>query len=252
MTNRVAPIASIFDFTGSTVVVTGSGKGIGAGIANRFAEAGATVVSHGRATMPPTYGANGHAIKLDLHASDAADDLASFAIDRTGRIDAWINNAALQPVGSLLSLTAEDERDVVDANLGFVMRGTRAAAKCVCDDGLAIVNIASIEGLTPAIGHSHYSAAKAAVIQHTRAAALELGPSGVRVNAIAPGLIDRPGLLDDWPDGVRRWEQAVPLGRLGTTTDVADACLFLCSSAAGWISGTTIVVDGGMLARSPW
>ncbi len=252
MTDHTVPVASLFDFTSRTVVVTGSGKGIGAGIASRFAEAGAAVVSHGRSIKPPTYGASGHVIQLDLHAAHAADELAAFAIERTGRIDAWINNAASQPVGSFLSLTVEEEREVVDANLGFVMRGTRAAAQHVGSAGLAIVNIASIEGLVPAIGHSHYAASKAAVLQHTRATALELGPIGVRVNAVAPGLIDRPGLVDDWPDGVRRWEQAVPLGRLGTPSDVADACLFLCSPASRWISGATLVVDGAMLTRSPW
>ena len=99
-------------------------------------------------------------------------------------------------------------------------------------DGGAIVNVASIEALQPAAGHSHYGAAKAAVVAHTRAAALELGPSGVRVNAVAPGLIDRPGLADAWPEGVARWEAACPLGRLGQPEDVADACLFLASPAA--------------------
>ena len=169
-----------------------------------------------------------------------------------GRIDAWINNAALQPVGAFLDLTAADETAVVDSNLGFVMRGTRAAARRVGAEGLAVVNIASIEGLAPAHGHSHYAAAKAAVLHHTRAAALELGRSGVRVNAVAPGLIDRPGLTDDWPEGVERWTSVVPLNRLGQPEDVADACLFLSSPAARWITGATLVVDGGVLTRNTW
>jgi 3-oxoacyl-[acyl-carrier protein] reductase len=79
-----------------------------------------------------------------------------------------------------------------------------------------------------------------------------LGSSGVRVNAVAPGLIERPGLADAWPDGVSRWNAAAPLGRLGQPTNVADAVVFLCSDLASWITGATLVVDGGMLARPSW
>jgi NAD(P)-dependent dehydrogenase (short-subunit alcohol dehydrogenase family) len=82
---------------------------------------------------------------------------------------------------------------------------------------------------------------------HTRAAALELGPHGIRVNAVSPGLIDREGLERDWPDGVSRYLDAAPLGRLGRPDDVADACLFLASPAARWITGADLVVDGGVL-----
>jgi NAD(P)-dependent dehydrogenase (short-subunit alcohol dehydrogenase family) len=118
--------------------------------------------------------------------------------------------------------------------------------------GGAIVNISSIEGLQPAFLHSHYAASKAAVIMHTRAAALELGPSGIRVNCVSPGLIDAPGLDTAWPDGVARWHAAAPLGRLGEPADVADAVLFLASPAARWISGANLVVDGGVLTHNTW
>ena len=250
--HSVPSIQSLLDFTGKTVVVTGSSGVIGVAIARRFGEAGATVVSHGFASAPPVFGVNGAAIQIDLRADDGCGELAALAMKHTGQIDVWINNAALQPVGSFLDLTGADEAAVIDSNLGFVMQGTRAAARCVGVEGMAVVNIASIEGLAPATGHSHYAAAKAAVLHHTRAAALELGRSGVRVNAVAPGLIDRPGLAEDWPDGVGRWTTAVPLGRLGQPEDVADACLFLSSRAARWITGATVIVDGGVLTRNTW
>ena len=116
----------------------------------------------------------------------------------------------------------------------------------------AIVNIASIEGMDPAKGHAHYATSKAGMLMMTRAAALEYGEANVRVNAVSPGLIDRQGLVEDWPDGVERWMRRAPLQRLGLPNDVADAVLFLLSPAARWISGANLVVDGGMSAVSRW
>jgi NAD(P)-dependent dehydrogenase (short-subunit alcohol dehydrogenase family) len=112
----------------------------------------------------------------------------------------------------------------------------------------AIVNVTSIQAFRPAPALAHYSAAKAGLEMLTRSAALELGPSGVRVNAVAPGLIWREGLETAWPEGVARFSKASPLGRVGRPEEVADACLFLASSAARFVTGTTLVVDGGVLA----
>ena len=150
--------------------------------------------------------------------------LAAAAVERFGRLDVWVNNAGVQPVAALLEMTAAEFDDVVAGKprRRSVAPGPRRGAMV---DGGAIVNVASIEALQPALGHSHYVAAKAAVVAHTRAAALELGPSGIRVNAVAPGLIDRPGLAEAWPDGVERWLAACPLGRLGEpTTSPTPAC----------------------------
>lgn len=87
---------------------------------------------------------------------------------------------------------------------------------------------------------------------HARASALELGPRGVRVNVVSPGLIARPGIEEQWPEGVERWQQAAPLGRLGEPEDVANACAFLLSDLSSWITGAEIIVDGGVLARPTW
>jgi 3-oxoacyl-[acyl-carrier protein] reductase len=171
-----------------------------------------------------------------------------------GRIDALVNNAAIQPVGALLALSECDVAEMLRVDVAGCIAMTREAAECMIagNAGGTIVNIASIEGLHPAVGHSHYAAAKAALLMHTRAAALELGAHAIRVNAVAPGLIDAPGLAGAWPDGVGRWTAACPLARLGTPEDVADAVLFLLAPASRWISGATLIVDGGMLARPTW
>ena len=101
-----------------------------------------------------------------------------------------------------------------------------------------MTHIASIEASAPGPLHAHYAASKAAVVMHARSAALEYGPYGIRVNTVSPGLIDREGLAAAWPEGVRRWQGAAPLGRLGRPEDVGDACVFLASRLASWITGT--------------
>ena len=250
-------VTNLLDLHGRVAVVTGASGGIGAGIARRLSEAGAAVVVHfnrqrDRAEyLAAELGDTACAAAADLRDETAAFGLADLAVARFGGLDIWINNAGVQPVAHLLDIAASDFAEVIDGTLASVANGTRAAATHMAEGG-AIVNVASIEALQPATGHSHYSAAKAAVVAHTRAAALELGARGIRVNAVAPGLIDRPGLADDWPDGVARWDAACPLGRLGTPEDVADSCLFLVSAAARWITGALLVVDGGILTRSTW
>ncbi len=140
---------------------------------------------------------------------------------------------------------------VLAATLRSVFLMTQAAARQMIAQGGggAIVNISSIEAENPAPGHSHYNAAKGGVLMYTRAAANELGPHGIRVNAVAPGLIWTPGLETNWPEGVARFLRAAPLGRIGTPEDVADACLFLASPAARWITGASLTVDGGVLTH---
>ena len=238
------------------MLVTGASRGIGQGIAIRFAEAGASVVVGYRSDESgaeqtvyeiETNGGRACGVQVDVCNRDAFGAAIDLAIDRFGQFDVLVNNAGIYPMTPLSEMTDTAWRDVIDVNLGSVFIGTQLAAARMTDGG-AVVNVASIEGLHPASGHSHYATAKAAVLMHTRAAALELGPRGIRVNAVSPGLIDYPQLRSLWPQGVDRYEQAAPLGRVGQRGEVADAVLFLASPAARFVTGANLVVDGGVCA----
>ncbi len=230
------------DLSGKVAVVTGARAGIGSIIADVLAEAGAHVVRHtGRS------GEN----SADLSDRTQVDRFLTEVTQQHDGLHIVVNNAALQPVTPFDQISAEEWTEVVGAGLSAVHYVTQVAAGLM-GDGSSVVNIASIEGLQPAIAHSHYSTVKAAVIMHTRAAAAELGPKGIRINSVSPGLIDRDGLADAWPEGVDRYTRAAPLRRLGTGRDVALAVAFLASDLARWITGTNVVVDGGVLATSAW
>ncbi|ONI80295.1 short-chain dehydrogenase [Saccharothrix sp. ALI-22-I] len=244
--------------TGKVALVTGASGHIGRGIAVRFALAGAAVVAHShrgdvRALVAEIVAAGGRAtgVRADLGDEEEGRRLVREAAEWRGRLDAVVNNAGVQPVQDLAGMTAAQWREVVDVNLTSAFSCTQAAAE-VLPEGGSVTHIASIEGTHPAAGHAHYSASKAALIMHARSAALEYGSRGIRVNTVSPGLIDRPGLAEDWPDGVERWTTAAPLSRLGRPEDVGDACVFLASPMASWITGNDLVVDGGITARPTW
>jgi len=255
MTEQRSPsISELLDLSGQSVLVTGASGNIGQGIARRLAAAGAVVIAHyyrndkAARRLIDDIGA-GTAAQADLSSASAVETLLAET-----RPDLVVNNAAIQPVQSLDDTSPADWRRVHAANLDSAFFVTRCAARFWQAEERrgAIVNIASIEGSDPAAGHGHYASSKAGLIMLTRACALEYGSAGIRVNAISPGLIDRAGLTGTWPEGVDRWLDRAPLGRLGTPNDVADAVLFLLSPAARWISGANLVVDGGMSAQSRW
>ncbi|AJP02963.1 short-chain dehydrogenase [Streptomyces cyaneogriseus subsp. noncyanogenus] len=248
---------------GQVALVTGAGGGIGRGIALRFAEEGAAVALHCRTAVEAARevaarvrGLGGRAVVLraDLTDEDACRRLVGEAADwGGGRLTALVNNAGVQPVRDLPGMTAAEWRDVVDTNLSSVFACTQAAAELMRPrGGGTITHIASVEASAPAPGHAPYCASKAAVVMHARSAALEYGPWGIRVNTVSPGLVDREGLAETWPEGVRRWRRAVPTGRLGRPEDVGDACVFLASRLASWVTGHDLVVDGGVSARPTW
>jgi NAD(P)-dependent dehydrogenase (short-subunit alcohol dehydrogenase family) len=248
------------DLTGAVALVTGASGGIGAGVAECFAAAGAAVVVHHRdapdraAAVAAAIGR--HGVPVVTARADVTDPaqcaaLADVAVDRFGRLDAVVACAGVQPVEPLADLDPASWREVVDVNATGAFATVQAAVPRLAEGG-SITLIASIEGTRPAPGHAHYAASKAAVVMLAKAAALEYGSHGIRVNSVSPGLVDRPGLARDWPGGVRRWQASAPLGRLGDPADVGAACVFLASPMARWITGHDLVVDGGVSVVPGW
>jgi len=249
-TNR--SVQELLDLAGETVLVTGASGNIGQGIAERVAEAGATIIVHFHRNESAAQQLANRLGGATVVQADLASESAVDAMYAQASPTMVVNNAAAQPVKGLGDMSYDEWRAMLAANLDGAFLVTQRAARAWAGTGGAIVNIASIEALDPAVGHSHYATSKAGLLMLSRAAALEFGAAGIRVNCVSPGLIDREGLAEDWPDGVTRWHDRAPLGRLGTPNDVADAVLFLLSPAARWISGANLVVDGGMSAQSKW
>lgn len=251
------------DLSGTVAVVTGAGGVLGGGIARTFAAAGAAVVVHYRTSaesaagvVTEILGRGGRALaaQCDITDPDGCGDLMAAAVKLFGRLDTVVANAGVQPDAELATMSVPQFRAVVDTNVTGSFATVQAAASAMRarGEGGSIILIGSIEGTQPAWSHAHYCASKAAVIHFARAAALEYGRYGIRVNSVSPGLIWRDGLDRDWPEGVGRYERAVPLGRLGQPADVGHACVFLASSKSGWITGQDLVVDGGVSVHPTW
>ena len=249
------------ELTGKRALVTGSKSGIGFAIAKRLVQAGAEIILHARNDSSEVEAAK---IKLaKLANEDISTVFGDFAdpnsycslfeaINKESKpIDILVNNAAIQPVCALADLSPSEISQMLETNLQVPIMMTRYFAE-YSENGGSIVNICSIEGLTPAINHSHYAASKAGLINFTKASALELGSKNIRVNSICPGLTDRQNLDKDWPQGVQNWLENVPLKRLGTGEDIANAALFLVSDAASFITGANLIVDGGMECVPSW
>lgn len=254
--------AQLLDLTGRVVAVTGAGGGIGGGVASRMLAAGATVVAHTRNSpldglvdgSPVEARERVIGVAADLTDPDGPARVMAAALEGAGRLDGLVNNAGIQPIAHFADLTDGEWSEMLDVNLTAVHRLTAAAAAAMKEAGRggAIVHIASIEGHHAPVMHGHYGVSKAGLIMHARSAALAYGPDGIRVNAVSPGLIYRPGLERDWPDGVTRWERACPLGRMGAPQEVGDACVFLISDLARWITGSELIVDGGVSVQPTW
>jgi 3-oxoacyl-[acyl-carrier protein] reductase len=243
--------------TGRSVIVTGGSRGIGRGIARVFARAGARVlvVARGedaaRETVDAITAEGGRASYLlaDLAHPGSAEALARTALERHGGIDVLCCNAGIYPAALLRDMTAEDIDVVLAVNVRSMMLSVRACLPAMeRGRGGRVILTSSITG--PITGHpgwSHYGASKAAQLGFLRSAAIELARARITINAVLPGNIVTEGLEDLGEDYLRQMERSIPLGRLGSVEDVANAALFLASDEAGYITGQTIVVDGGQV-----
>lgn len=247
----------MFDLSGKTVVVTGGGKGIGRGIADAMARCGANVVISGRdaAALQATVqalqdlGARALAVPGDITRPADRSALVAAALQAFGRIDGWVNNAgSASPadVGPLDDIGEAQWDRVLDLNLKAAFFAAQAAARAMLHGG-SIVNISSRSASYPNPGTGHYGAAKAALENLTRTMAAEWGHRGIRVNAVAPGVVMTEELARtlNSESRIRRQVDTVPLQRLGRPDDIGPLCAYLVSDEASWTSGAVIGVNGG-------
>jgi meso-butanediol dehydrogenase / (S,S)-butanediol dehydrogenase / diacetyl reductase len=243
----------------TVALVTGGGSGIGRAICELFAREGGRVVAadirlaRAEQTVDLITAAGGTALAVEVDVADAAsvEMMAVRTVEAFGRVDILVNNAGLSIGNDILTISEEEW----DTNLNVVLKSVFLCSKALLPQMLerhrgTIVNIASVNGLS-GIGEEPYSAAKAGMINLTLNMAVKYGPSGVRVNVIAPGTIRTPiwaARVEQDPQVFDKLSKWYPLGRVGEAEDIAKAALFLASDDAAWITGTTLVVDGGLLA----
>jgi len=242
-------------------LITGAAAGIGAGIAQRFSEAGAAVVifdvnGAGALSMEQKLRQTGRALAIPGDVSN--EDQVKAAVARTvaefGALDILVNNAGIEVAGPLIELSSSDWDRQLGVNLKGVYLCSKYSILQMRGRGGTIVNISSVHAFVSYEGNAAYDASKAGMIGLTRALALEHGRDNIRVNAICPGYIDTP-MMDEWlrtqadPEEIMKQVLKIhPVGRIGTPKDIAEAALFLASDAASFVSGTYLVVDGAMTA----
>jgi NAD(P)-dependent dehydrogenase (short-subunit alcohol dehydrogenase family) len=243
-------------------LITGAASGIGAGIAELFAESGYAVAAvdidgEGVQRMARKLSAHARAIAIpaDIGVQDQAQAAVAAVIREFGNLSVLVNNAGIEVSGAVtdLDVTQWDRQIAVNLRGAFLM--SRYSIPAMRERGSAIIHISSVHAFVSWAGSAAYDATKAGLLGLTRAMAIDHGPEGIRVNAICPGYIDTP-LMQKWLDSVSDREATMrqvlgvhPVGRIGTPRDVAQAALFLASDAASFISGTCLVVDGGMTAQ---
>jgi 3-oxoacyl-[acyl-carrier protein] reductase len=242
----------MFRLDGRTALVTGASGGIGDGIARALHAQGAVVVLSGTRrdaldALAAALGERAHVCAADLRQAGAADALVSAAEAAAGPLSVLVNNAGLTRDMLALRMKDEDWQSVLDVDLSAPFRLARAVMRGMLKRRAGrIIQISSVVGATGNAGQANYAAAKAGLVGMSKALAQELGSRGVTVNVVAPGFVDTPmtGALTEAQRG--KLLEAIPLGRMGTPADVAAAVVYLASDEAGWVTGATLHVNGGM------
>jgi NAD(P)-dependent dehydrogenase (short-subunit alcohol dehydrogenase family) len=245
-----------FGLTPRVAVVTGASRGIGHDLALALSDAGATVVATGRdaaavaevVEQARSEGGDAHGLIADLADPSESSKLMDRVVDEHGRIDILVNNAGLGTNHDVLDITPSDWDELMDVNLRGLFFTTQAAARHMVSQGYGrIINMSSQAAQVALPRHVVYCTSKGGVEQLTRALALEWASSGVTVNAVAPTFIRTPGTAErlDEPAFLQDVLARIPIGRVGTTTDVAAAVIYLASDAAGLVTGSVLPVDGG-------
>ena len=238
---------------GRIAVITGGAQGLGFAIAEQFIAEGARVllgdlnIDDTRAAAQALGGSEvARAVACDVTSASEVDRLIAAAVEEFGSVDVMVNNAGITRDATLRKMTEQQFDDVISVHLKGTWNGTRSAAAIMREQGSgAIINMSSISGKVGFVGQTNYSAAKAGIIGLTRAAAKDLAHLGVRVNAIAPGLI-RSAMTEAMPQ--RIWDAKlaeVPMGRAGEPSEVAAVALFLASDLSSYMTGTVLEVTGG-------
>jgi NAD(P)-dependent dehydrogenase (short-subunit alcohol dehydrogenase family) len=240
-------------FEGWTVVVTGAASGIGAEMAMGFHREGARVYGADLDVSSVPEGCFGH--RADVSRPTDVEQLIARAVEETGRLDVMCNNAGIGSTADPVSCTVEDWDRVFAVNARGVFLGTKYALPHMLDRGKgAIVNTASVAGLIGLKDRASYCASKGAVISFTKQVAIQYAGTGVRCNCVCPGTVDSPwvaGLLDQSEDPAAMRAALVarqPMGRLGEPREIAAAALYLASDDAAFVTGSALVIDGGLVA----
>jgi 3-oxoacyl-[acyl-carrier protein] reductase len=240
--------------TGRAVLVTGGTKGIGKGIARVFARAGANVVVAGRdratgEAAAEELGEGAAYVAADVRRADDCERMAAETVERFGGIDVLCANAGVFPDARLEDMTEEDIDAIFATNVKGMMLSIKACLPALERSGHArVVLTSSITGpITGYPGWSHYGATKAAQLGFLRTAAIELAGKGITINAVMPGNIETEGLDELGPEYRQKMESSIPQRKLGTVEDIGFAALFLATDEASYITGQTIVIDGGQV-----